>query len=323
MDYPRGHQSYSHNHHRRDDDENDADRYPPPPRRPTADDEDFPPPSHRPPSFGRPTADDDFPPPSHRPPPPSNYYDPSPPPYHSNVNAPPPVYNAPPPAYNNYNAPPPAYNNYNAPPPPHTDYSSSSVHHVSHDPPPHTEIPQPASHHHRPHFPSFHHDDNKLPEPSSEFSSKPPVRVYSKAETNYSLTISQGKVVLTPSNPSDPYQQWIKDEKYSTKVKDEEGFPSFALVNKATGEALKHSIGATHPVQLTPYVQNVLDESVLWTLSRDLGDGYRTIRMVNNIRLNVDAFNGDQKHGGVRDGTTIVLWEWKKGDNQRWKIAPY
>ncbi|XP_010449329.1 PREDICTED: uncharacterized histidine-rich protein DDB_G0274557-like isoform X2 [Camelina sativa] len=39
------------------------------------------------------------------------------------------------------------------------------------------------------------------------------------------------------------------DEKYSTRVKDADGHPCFALVNKATGEAMKHSVGATHPVQ--------------------------------------------------------------------------
>lgn len=44
-------------------------------------------------------------------------------------------------------------------------------------------------------------------------------------------------------------QHWYKDEKYSTRVKDEEGCPAFSLINKATGEALKHSIGATHPVR--------------------------------------------------------------------------
>lgn len=42
----------------------------------------------------------------------------------------------------------------------------------------------------------------------------------------------------------------MKDEKYSTKVKDEQGFPCFSLVNKATGLALKHSVGAHHPVCL-------------------------------------------------------------------------
>lgn len=102
-----------------------------------------------------------------------------------------------------------------------------------------------------------------------------------------------------------------------------ERFPSFALINKATSEAMKRSIGATHLMQLIPHNYDRLDESILWTESRDLGNGYRTISMVNNICLNANAFNGDKNHGGVHDGTTIVLWEWKMGDNQRWKIAPY
>lgn len=50
----------------------------------------------------------------------------------------------------------------------------------------------------------------------------------------------------------------MKDEKYSTKVKDEQGFPCFALVNKATGQAMKHSVGASHPVCLSTYSCSVL-----------------------------------------------------------------
>lgn len=76
-------------------------------------------------------------------------------------------------------------------------------------------------------------------------------------------------------------------------------------------------------VHLIRYDPDRLDESVLWTESKDLGDGYRTIRMINNVRLNVDAYHGDSKSGGVRDGTLIVLWDWNKGDNQRWKIFPF
>ncbi|KAH6796328.1 hypothetical protein C2S51_037314 [Perilla frutescens var. frutescens] len=144
--------------------------------------------------------------------------------------------------------------------------------------------------------------------------------MFCKADVYYSLSISHGKVILVRSNPSDPLQHWIKDEKFSTRVRDEEGLPSFALINKATGQALKHSIGANHPVQLTQYNPNVLDESILWT-EKDLGDGYHAIRMVNNIRLNVDAFHGDKHHGGVRDGTVVGLWGWNKGENQRWRIV--
>lgn len=149
------------------------------------------------------------------------------------------------------------------------------------------------------------------------------MKVYCKADPNFHLTIRDGKVVLAPSDPSDEFQHWYKDEKFSTSVKDEVGFPSFSLVNKATGQAIKHSIGASHPVQLVPYKPDHLDESVLWSESKEVRDGYRAIRMINNIRLNVDAFHGDKKSGGIQNGTTIVLWQWNKGDNQIWKIVPY
>jgi hypothetical protein len=150
------------------------------------------------------------------------------------------------------------------------------------------------------------------------------VRVFCKAGGgDYSLTARNGAVCLAPSNPRDEYQHWIKDMRHSTRVRDEEGYPAFALVNKVTGEAIKHSTGQGHPVRLVPYDPEYQDESVLWTESRDVGDGFRCVRMVNNIYLNFDAFHGDKAHGGVHDGTEVVLWEWAKGDNQRWKILPW
>nr|GEU74520.1 hypothetical protein [Tanacetum cinerariifolium] len=88
------------------------------------------------------------------------------------------------------------------------------------------------------------------------------VRVYTKAKVDYSLTIRDRKVILAPSNPSDPLQQWIKDEKFGKDIKDDQGFSSFALVNKATGQAIKHSIGVTYPVQLTDYNPEKLDKSM-------------------------------------------------------------
>ncbi|MFS7915507.1 putative ricin B-like lectin [Helianthus anomalus] len=76
-------------------------------------------------------------------------------------------------------------------------------------------------------------------------------------------------------------------------------------------------------VELVEYNPDKVDESVLWTQSKDLGDGFHAVRVVNNIKLNVDAWNGDKEHGGVRDGTEIYLWGWTKGDNQRWTTAPF
>jgi hypothetical protein len=43
-------------------------------------------------------------------------------------------------------------------------------------------------------------------------------------------------------------QVWYKDMSYGAGIKDEAGSPAFALVNKSTGDALKHSFGYSHPV---------------------------------------------------------------------------
>ncbi|XP_068638275.1 ricin B-like lectin R40G3 [Aristolochia californica] len=215
--------------------------------------------------------------------------------------------------------PPPGTRSFSPPPPPsrHIHYEHSGLYMP---PPPFSSNVQHVAHETHGPFPSHNHPwpDHRVVLPRGEN-----VRVFCEAETDYSLTIRDGSVVLARRNPHDEFQHWIKDETYSTKVKDQEGFPSFALVNKATGQALQHAIGATQPVRLKPYCPDEFDESILWTKSKDLGHGFRAIRMVNNILLNLDAFNGDKNHGGVHDGTVAVLWEWKKGDNQRWKLVPY
>ncbi|KAK8532109.1 hypothetical protein V6N13_131451 [Hibiscus sabdariffa] len=151
---------------------------------------------------------------------------------------------------------------------------------------------------------------------------KPTVKVYCKAEPSYNLTIRNGRVVLSPSDPNDCFQHWYKDETFSSSVKDEQGFPGFSLINKATGEAIKHAIGASELVQLVPFKPGHLDESVLWSESKEVGDGYKAIRRANNIRLNLDAFLGE-RNGSIFNGTPIGLWEWNEGNNQIWKIVPF
>ncbi|KAB1212919.1 Polyadenylate-binding protein 2 [Morella rubra] len=186
--------------------------------------------------------------------------------------------------------------------------------------------------------------------PLGHHSNKPTFKVFSKVDPNYSLTIRDGHVILAPSGPSDDFQRY-KDEKYSTRVKDEQGFPCFCSREQShwsghqalywSHSSYNYAYELMHSnrgyfqllyfnfilfrlqVQLLPYNADVLDESILWTEGKDLGDGFRAIRMANNIRLNVDAFRSDKKSGGVHDGATVVLWEWNKGDNQQWKIDPY
>ncbi|KAJ4821824.1 hypothetical protein Tsubulata_017820 [Turnera subulata] len=314
MEFPYGHHSHTHHHHHHQRNDDDDDGAPPPP-----------PPSQH----------------FHQPPPPygrENEFSAPPPPFYQDNE-----FSAPPsrPFYQEteYAPPPPSRPYYQeteyAPPPP---TQVTHVHHSSHNqdpdpslnyPPPTTQVThvshesQTETHHsYRPHLPAFIHQHTHQSgvDAGVGLSEKPTFKVYSKADPNFHVTIRDGRVVLAPADPSDRFQEWFKDEKYSTRVKDEEGCPAFSLVNKATGQAIKHSIGDTHPVELGPYNPDVLETSVLWTESKDLGDGYRAIRMVNNVHLNVDAFHGDKKSGGVRNGTTIVLWKWNKGDNQRWKI---
>ncbi|CAH9125077.1 unnamed protein product [Cuscuta epithymum] len=225
--------------------------------------------------------------------------------------------------------PPPVVHHHPGPPPP------PMVHHHPGPPPPpvvhhHPGPPPPPVVHHHPDMPPppvVHHHSGPHPPPlvvdvHDPRHHKQTYRVYCRANPDLLLTVRGGKVILAPAKPSDDHQRWYKEEKHSTRVKDEEGLPSFILVNKATNHAIKHSLGATHPVRLVPYNPDILDESIMWSESKNTGEDYKTIRMVNNIRLNMDAFHGDKQHGGVRDGTPIVLWEWTKGDNQRWKILP-
>nr|ABK95474.1 unknown [Populus trichocarpa] len=343
MEFPPGHHSNTHHHRRNDDEEERRENYPPPDTTP-------PPPSfHQPPPPSSHYYQEPPQPPSfHQPPPPSSHYyqePPQPPSFHQ---PPPPsshYYQESPQTPSFHQPPPPSSHYYQEPPQPPRPYFQEATYAPSppppfqetqvirtshHYPPPPTQVNH-VSHEKtethqsfKPHMPSSIHQQTHQSGSASglDLYNKPSFKVYSKAEPDFHLTIRDGRVILSRSNPSDEFQNWFKDEKYSTRVKDSEGCPAFALVNKATGQAIKHSIGEANPVQLIPYNPDVLDQSILWTQSKDLGDGFRAVRMVNNTHLNVDAFHGDKKSGGVHDGTTIVLWKWNKGDNQRWKIIP-
>ncbi|KAJ0716489.1 putative ricin B-like lectin [Helianthus annuus] len=153
-----------------------------------------------------------------------------------------------------------------------------------------------------------------MPQPETYLNTKSTHRVYCKDKTDHSLSICEGKVILAPTNPSDPHQQWIKVEKFGT---DEEGYSFFALINKATGEALNHAIGVKYPVKLKEYNPNVVEKSVLWSMGRNLGDGYRAVRAADNIHFNLTAHNTDLY------ATDIVFWKWDSTDNQMWTIASY
>lgn len=64
--------------------------------------------------------------------------------------------------------------------------------------------------------------------------------------------------------------------------------------------------------------------SIIWSLGRkDEGHGYKGMRPLTNITLNLEAEHADKKHGGVRDGNNVILSKWKTEENFKWKIEPY
>ncbi|KAM0849378.1 hypothetical protein ACQ4PT_053765 [Festuca glaucescens] len=129
-------------------------------------------------------------------------------------------------------------------------------------------------------------------------------RIHCRASDDYSLAIVDGDVILTKADPSDD------------RTVDEAGNPAFALVNKATGDALKHSFG-----YCLPFDPGYLDESVLWA-EKVLPDGFRIIHMVNNMDYLFDAEEAIPQYGGVRDGTRLILFRWNSGKNQMWQFTP-
>jgi len=150
-----------------------------------------------------------------------------------------------------------------------------------------------------------------------------PVRIHCKADPSYNLAVVPGQgPVMVPTDMSDDYQVWYKDETISTRVTDETGAGAFSLINKATGQALRHAPEDLKQCFLTQYEPNGLDDTIWWTMSEDMGQGYRCIRLATDITRNMDVLRGDKKSGGVKEGSPVITFAWKKQDNQIWKMAP-
>ncbi|TQD71986.1 hypothetical protein C1H46_042472 [Malus baccata] len=272
------------NHHHRHHDQRDEEER-----------ENYPPPGTRLSPFDQP------------PPPPRPSY------YGEDQHPPPP----PPPSYYREDQPPPdSYYEADRPPPTRVSHVSHSSHGFAppsppsqpegflHHPPPvqnydypssqATPSPPPVTVHHVAH--QFHHES-----PAAQFGTE-------THQTSH----------LPSSSPHNSYLSNKPTFRIFSKAD-----PNFSLSIREGKVILARSQPTDDfQVQLRPYNPDDLDESLLWTESADLGDGFRTVRMVNNIHLNLDAYHGDKKSGGVHDGTTIVVWNKNKGDNQRWKIVP-
>lgn len=181
------------------------------------------------------------------------------------------------------------------------------------------EAPPPVSQH--PGAPPGQHQGHSGAPPTRQGPAGELVTVVAEQNKNYRLTSKDDGVSLVYKNQQDPKQFWIKID-YGDKFIDEEGARAFILVNKATGYALSHGLEIGAAVTQEPYIPHAIDNSVLWSQSKDLGNKFTAIRVVTNIHLNLDADHGDKKHGGIKEGNRLVVHVWNKQENQKWLIAP-
>ncbi|CAN6275997.1 unnamed protein product [Urochloa humidicola] len=152
-----------------------------------------------------------------------------------------------------------------------------------------------------------------------------PLRIFCREDINLNVAVRGTTVVLARANPDDVLQHWVQDFSASGTVTDDEGQRAFALVNKATGQALvnKKIISPSDKqvhVQLGPYLSEVrVDLSMLWTLgAKDLGGGFREVRV---LRDTTQTLNG--LWGNVKDGTVVGVHPSRQdAPNAVWKLAP-
>lgn len=149
--------------------------------------------------------------------------------------------------------------------------------------------------------------------------SQPTCRIYCMADERFSLTVHDGAICLAPTDADDEYQHWIQDTRPGNWIKDMDGYPPFALVNRVTGDAIS-SNGDGHTVELVLYNPCYLDASMLWTASRDMGHGFRCIHSLTNISMNLDTLPDGSR---VCEGNRLSLSHWRQDEYMLWKIDPW
>ncbi|KAL6649856.1 hypothetical protein ACP70R_014080 [Stipagrostis hirtigluma subsp. patula] len=147
------------------------------------------------------------------------------------------------------------------------------------------------------------------------------VRILCQGDAGLSLTVRGGAAVLARADDEDECQCWVQSFRNAEHVTDGEGHRAFALVNCATGKALRHGRG-DKTVQLVSHCGDSIDVALLWTLGDDLGKGFHGLRTVSDVDLVLDAAYAMTGADGVHDGMPIIVFRWHGGLNQKWKMVP-
>ncbi|OQU92669.1 ricin B-like lectin R40G2 [Sorghum bicolor] len=153
-----------------------------------------------------------------------------------------------------------------------------------------------------------------------------PLRILCQSGQDLSLTVRDGTAVLARADDKDKRQCWVQSFRNTGRVTDDKGHLAFALVNWATGKALRRCSGSgsgSELVGLVGHSPDSVDVALLWTQSEDLGEGYHGLRSVSDVGVVLDAANAVPETGGAHDGTPILVFPWNGGNNQKWKMVPF
>ncbi|KAK9667045.1 hypothetical protein RND81_14G228600 [Saponaria officinalis] len=139
--------------------------------------------------------------------------------------------------------------------------------------------------------------------------SPPDYKLYCKRQGqggDYCVSVRDGKLVLARPEDNDITQVWHTDN-YDN---------GFVLINKASGKPVQHSkVGVQLKLVDKPHD---VDQSVLWTNSEDVGDGYTFIRTKSDVNLVMDAWTGH-----IYNGTLVSIYRNVGSNNEHWKLVPY
>lgn len=160
--------------------------------------------------------------------------------------------------------------------------------------------------------------DGTPPAPDVELPKGQLVRIFCKSNRSLNLAVKSGRLTMVDADAENESQQWIRDDKYSTRVRDSNGHPAFMLINRASKMVLKHASGKWQEVQLAYYSPDIQDDDLFWTESQDFGEGFKSVRMASDTLLNLSVGSGNK----FEDGSHLILDTWHKKDTQLWKVFP-
>ncbi|CAL4899449.1 unnamed protein product [Urochloa decumbens] len=150
------------------------------------------------------------------------------------------------------------------------------------------------------------------------------VRILCKGDKMLNMAIRDNRVVLARADPHDLSQQWLKDYSTTGRVTDDYGQRAFALVNKATGQALVNKdiprpADGLVPVQLAPYNgKERVDLSMLWTKGNYLDGEFCEVRVLRDYSKTLHGLFGYDT-----EGTVIGIYPSAPSTpNTVWKMTP-